>query len=191
MKKPITLLLVPAFLLACSTGDMVRVARITATGDVASARQMAAEKAVRYAADPKALPRDILRFEKDFKKLVETFRKAVGVVWGTKEVKEPRPKVYVKYTQNYLSRSSVDFDQGIITVETLDQKAPAQSLKTAITTTLLTPDDPRAVDLYSAKTIALGETPFLYREVKDHEGKDVGSVLAGRTFCRLSGRKQT
>lgn len=173
MKKHIALFLLLTFPLACSTGDMVRVARITATGDVASARQMAAEKAVRYAADPKALQRDILSFERDFKKLVETFRKAVGVVWGTKEVKEPRPKVYVKYTQNYLSRSSVDFDQGIITVETLDQKAPAQSLKTAITTTLLTPDDPRAVDLYSAKTIALGETPFLYREVKDHAGEDI------------------
>ena len=48
-----------------------------------------------------------------------------------------------------------------------------KSLKNAIATTLLTPNDPRAVDLYTAKTIKLGEVPFLYGEVKDHEGRDI------------------
>jgi len=173
MKKRIALLLVIGLLLACSKGDMIRAARIAATGDVASAQHMATEKAVRYAADPKSLERDIKRFKKDFKNLMETFRKAVLAVWGKKEAQEPKPKVYVKYTQNYLSRAAVDFDKGLITIETLDQKTPEKSLKTAIATTLLTPDDPRAVDLYTAKPIKLGEIPFLYREVKDHEGKDI------------------
>ena len=93
------------------------------------------------------------------------------MIWGKKEVKEPKPKEYVKYTQNYLSRASVDFDKGLITVETLDQTEPLKSLKNAIITTLLTPNDPRAVDLYSAKTIKLGGLPFLYGEVKDHSGE--------------------
>ena len=173
MKKQIALLLVLGLLLACSSGDMIRAARIATTGDVASAQQMATEKAVRYAADPKLLESDIKHFEKDFKNLMETFRKAVLAVWGKKEAKEPKPKVYVKYTQNYLSRSAVDFDKGLITIETLDQKTPEKSLKTAIATTLLTPDDPRAVDLYTAKPIKLGEIPFLYGEVKDHEGEEI------------------
>jgi len=173
MKKQIGLLLILVLLWACSQGEMIRAARIAATGDVASAEKMAAEKAVRYAADPKSLQRDIQRMEKEFNNLTEIFRKAVQAVWGRKEVKEPKPKVYVKYTQNYLSRAEVDFDKGIITVETLDQKAARKSLKNAVATTLLTPDDPRAVDLYSAKTIKLGETPFLYGEVKDREGKDI------------------
>lgn len=173
MNKKIALLLIIGLLMACSTGDMVRVTRIAVTGDMASAGRMATEKAARYATDPKALKRDILRFQKDFKKLIKTFRKAVGGVWGDKEVKEPKPKVYVKYTQNYLARALVDFDKGIITIETLDQQKPKKSLKNAIATTLLTPDDPRAVDLYTAKTIKLGETPFLYGEVKDHEGQDI------------------
>jgi membrane-bound lytic murein transglycosylase C len=162
-----------AILFACSTGEMVRVARIAATGDVASAELMAAEKAVKYASNPKALERDIKRFKKNYATLIKTFRKAVIVVWGKKEAKEPKPKEYVKYTQNYLSRASIDFDKGIIAVETLDQNARVKSLKNAIITTLLTPDDPRAVDLYSAKTVKLGKTPFLYSEVKDHEGKNI------------------
>jgi len=173
MSKKIIVLLVVMLIWACSKGDMVRVVQIAATGDVASAERMAAEKAARYATDPKALERDILRFQKDFKKLIQTFRKAVGGVWGDKEVKEPKPKVYVKYTQNYLARALVDFDKGVITIETLDQQKPEKSLKNAIATTLLTPDDPRAVDLYTAKTIKLGETPFLYGEIKDHEGQDI------------------
>ncbi|NQT70843.1 MAG: membrane-bound lytic murein transglycosylase MltC, partial [Desulfobacteraceae bacterium] len=135
------------------------------------------------AADPKALERDIKRFEKDFENLMETFRKAVLAVWGKKEAKEPKPKVYVKYTQNYLSRAAVDFDKGLITIETLDQKTPEKSLKTAIATTLLTPDDPRAVDLYTAKPIKLGEIPFLYREVKDHEGEDIRWAWRAERFA--------
>ncbi|MEA3486131.1 MAG: murein transglycosylase domain-containing protein [Thermodesulfobacteriota bacterium] len=157
----------------CSERDAARVARIAATGDVVSAQRMAAEKAVRYAANPKALDRDIKRFQKDFAKIVETFRKAVGGVWGKEEIKEPGPREYVKYTQNYLSRASVDFDRGIITVETLDRKNPLKSLKNAIVTTLLTPDDPRAVDIYSARAVKLGEIPFLYGEVNDQEGKNI------------------
>ncbi len=87
--------------------------------------------------------------------------------------KEPGPREYVKYTQNYLSRASVDFDRGIITVETLDRGNPLKSLKKAIITTLLTPDDPRAVDIYSAKSVKLGKMPFLYGEVKDHDGTNI------------------
>jgi len=167
--------------IGCSKWDMIRVARIATTKDVVSAQQMAADKAARYAADPKSLERDIKRFQNEFAKLIDTFRKAVEAVWGKKEVKEPGNKEYVKYTQNYLSRASVDFDKGIISVETLDQKDPLKSLKNAIITTLLTPQDPRAVDLYSANSVKLGETPFLYREVKDHDGKEIRwSWRAGR-----------
>ncbi len=176
-------LLIIAVMVGCSKGDMVRMARIATTGDVASARQMAADKAFKYAADPKSLERDIKRFREDFAKIIENFRKAVVGVWGGKEVKESKPKEYVKYTQNYLSRASVDFDKGVITVETLDQKDALKSLKNAIVTTLLTPDDPRAVDLYSAKTIKLGQTPFLYSEVMDHENQYIRWAWRAERFA--------
>ncbi|MFC1813627.1 membrane-bound lytic murein transglycosylase MltC [Thermodesulfobacteriota bacterium] len=173
MKRFTPLFVFGILIFGCSKWDMIRVAKIATTRDVASAEQMAAEKAARYATDPKSLERDIKRFRSEFSKFVDQFRKAVGGVWGEKEAKVPGTREYVKYTQNYLSRASVDFDKGIIVVETVDQKDPLNSLKNAIATTLLTPEDPRAVDLYSAKTVKLGETPFLYREVKDHEGSDI------------------
>jgi len=159
--------------LGCSTWDIARVTRIAVTGDVISAQRMAVEKVTRYAANPEALERDIQRLQRETARLIEGFRKAVGGVWGEEEIKEPTPREYVKYTQNYLSRASVDFDRGEITVETLDREDPLKSLRAAIVTTLLTPDDPRAVDIYSARTVEPGKMPFLHGEVVDHQGTNI------------------
>ncbi len=173
MKKIFIFILSFTIVFGCSGRDLVRVARIATTGDAASARRMAAEKAVKYAVTPKTLERDIKRFKADFAGLAKKFRKAVAIIWGKKEVKEPEPRKYVKYIHNYLSRASVDFDKGIVRVETLEQKQPLENLKRAIITTVLTPNDPRAVDIYSAKAVKLGEVPFLYQEVKDQDGEDI------------------
>ncbi|MFH1982083.1 MAG: murein transglycosylase domain-containing protein [Pseudomonadota bacterium] len=154
---------------ACTPGEMVRVGRIAVTGDVASAQRMAADKAVGYATNPKALERDLKRLGG----LIEAFRKAVAGEWGSDDAREPTQKEYVKYTQNYRSRALVDFDKGVVTVETVAAEDPADSLKSAITTTLLAPYDPRAVDMYDATPVKLGDTPFLYEEVVDHEGKPI------------------
>ena len=172
--------LIPVVLLAgCSAGEMARMARIAATGDITSVQTMAAEKAAGYALNPKALERDLQRFTR----LLEAFRRAVSGEWGGDDVKEPRPKEYVKYTQNYRSRASVDFDHGLITVETVDQEKPLASLKNAIVTTLLTPDDPRAVDLFSDATVKLGDEPFLYGEVKDRDGQDIRWAWRAERFA--------
>lgn len=172
-KTIIIALSIGASVLGCSVGEVARVGRIVATGDVASAQRMAAEKAARYAANPKALERDIKCLQQETAKIVASFRRAVGGEWGDREIKEPTPREYVKYTQNYLSRATVDFDRGEITVETIDSKDSLKSLRNAIVTTLLTPEDPRAVDLYSARTVELGQTPFLYGEVTDHQGQEI------------------
>lgn len=156
-------------LTGCTAFDAVRAGRLIATGDAQGAGRWAAEKGARYAVNPKQLEVDLKRFADR----LESFRKTVSGVWGDKDVQEPEPKKYVKYTQNYLSRAQVDFDKGLITVETMDDKAPVESLKNAIVTTLLTPYDPRGLDLWSASEVKLGEKPFLLGEVRDYEGQTV------------------
>jgi len=170
-------------IISCTTGEMASVTRIAVTGDINSAQQLAAQKAVGYAVNPKTLDRDIKQFEKSFAGLVQAFRKTVEKVWGAKEIKEPKPTTYVKYIQNFYSRATVDFDNGLITVETLDKKAPLKSLEKAIVTTLLTPDDPRAVDLYSAKPVKLGQTPFLFDEVRDHKNQSIRWAWRAEQFA--------
>ena len=166
-----TLILCLTLVLAsCSRYDAVRIARAAATRNpAAAAESLARSKAMGYAMNPAALGSDLKQFEQAVKDFIET----VASVWGRDDTRIPRPKQYVKYTQNYLSRASVDFDAGMVTVETVDKDKPLESLRSAIVTTLLTPGDPRAVDLYSATPVKLGDTPFLLGEVKDFEGKDV------------------
>lgn len=177
---PIFTLLCLAWLTAsCSASDAVSIARV-ASGDTSAAVGMARSKALRYATNPSAIEADYKRF----KSLVSTFRRAVGGTWGARDAREPEPKQYVKYTQNYLSRASVDFERGLILVETLDQDTPQASLRTAIATTLLTPYDPRAVDLYSAGPVRLGGKPFLLGEVKDARGRDIRTEDQAGEFAR-------
>lgn len=164
---------------SCSAQDAVNIARV-ASGDTSAAIGMARSKAIRYATNPSAIEADYKRF----KSIVATFRKAVTGNWGKGDAREPQPKQYVKYTQNYLSRASVDFEAGQILVETLDQDAPVKSLREAIVTTLLTPYDPRAVDMYSSGPVTLGGTPFLLGEVKDGRGQDIRTEAQAETFAR-------
>jgi len=157
-------------MVSCTRYDAVRIVRAAATGNPATAAQaLARDKAIGYATNPEALATDIKHFSSMVEKLVTSVEK----VWGKENVRLPEPKSYVKYTDNYLSRASIDFDSGVITIETLATETPKKNLKNAIVTTLLTPGDPRAVDLYSAQTVKLGDTPFLLGEVKDQDNKDI------------------
>jgi membrane-bound lytic murein transglycosylase C len=173
-------LLCAALAAACSKWDALRAAHIAASRDpVAAAEAVARDKALGYALNPKAALADLKRF----RETLAAFTKAVESVWGKKETKEPSPKEYVKYIQNYKSRALVDFDRGLVTVETVDQKRPLESLKNAIVTALLTPFDPRAVDLYSARPVPLGDTPFLLGQVKDFEGQDIRYAWRAERFA--------
>ncbi len=107
--------------------------------------QIAKKRFDQYARDPEALLRDLRAAKKDFETILAALGVNVGKTWGKKEVQLPERKKYVKYTQNYKSRAIVDFDSGEILVETLDDQDPQRSLKNAVITTILTPEDPRAV----------------------------------------------
>jgi membrane-bound lytic murein transglycosylase C len=113
------------------------------------------ERAEAYQRNPEAAIRDLRAIQHDFETLMAALTGKVRKTWGEKEVKVPEQKRYVKYTQNYMSRAIVDFDKGTVLIETLDEKQPKDSLKSAIVTTLLTPNDPRSVDLFSDKAVSL------------------------------------
>ncbi len=147
--------------------------------------QAARRRLERYSQDPEGLLRDLRAAQRDFETLMTALSGKVGETWGKKEVKLPERKKYVKYTQNYRSRAIVDFDKGEILVETLDDKDPRGSLKNAVVTTLLTPQDPRAVDLFSDKEITLtsDKEPYLLGLVHDQYGKAVRTPAEAEPFA--------
>lgn len=155
-----------AGLTACPMSQLVKVAT---SHDPRATAESAVHAQGRYYLDH---PEEFVR---RFKALVARLRGHVSHEWGQHETVTPSRKRYVKYTQNYKSRALVDFDKGTVTIETLDTAHPTTSLRTAIISTLLTPDDPRAVDLYSDKPVRLSGTPYLYKLVLDQHGKPIGT----------------
>lgn len=116
------------------------------------------------------------QFQKDtaaLDALINTFSAHIKKRWGNKELKYSSKRNYVKYLDDYLSRSEVNFVEGKIVVETVSLTEPTAHLKRAIVTTLLTPDDPAHVDLFSSDDIKLTGQPFLYQQVLDQEGKAI------------------
>ena len=162
----------------CTASDIQSLTTAALSNDPSAAfKTIARSKAVTYASNPQKLAKD-LTYLKD---LIES----ITSVWGEKNVKVPQKTEYVKYLQNYKSRAMIDFDSGVVTVETLDEKDTKQSLKNAIVTTLLLPDDPRAVDLFGTKPVKLGGTPYLLGEVKDDQNKDIRYAWRAERFADI------
>ena len=151
-------------------------------------KQILKERVDAYQRDPQAVLRDLRAVQQDFNTIMTALTGRVRQTWGEKEVKVPEQKKYVKYTQNYMSRAIVDFDNGTIVVETLDDKAPKESLKNAIVTTLLTPDDPRSVDLFSDKPVTLtsDHSPYLLGLVLDQDGQPIRTPAQAEAFAASS-----
>ncbi|TLD85225.1 DUF3393 domain-containing protein [Helicobacter sp. MIT 11-5569] len=136
-------------------------------------KEQVIKKAVNYALNPEQLEIDIKNLQANFKKVVVALTQNASKQWGENNTPTASQDVYVKYTDSYLSRAQVDFSKGVISVATLDTKNPKESLKKAIVTTLLTPEDPEEVDLYSDKEVAFKGKPYLADLVKDNEGEAV------------------
>lgn len=105
------------------------------------------------------------------KKQITTLLNELAKTWG--EEKIATPKEYVKYTDHYQSRALINFTTGKIQVETVVVKNSKSALKKAIVSTLLTPSDPTEIDLFSAKEIKPGQTPFLFDLVQDHQKQPI------------------
>ena len=156
-------------LVSCSVHDAFTV---ISTGDIdEGVKAVLRQKGTTYTHNPYQLVQDVKRGREQFRQLLAFFRGEIGNEWGEREVIVPSRSRYVKYTQNYKSRAVVDFDAGTIRVETLGDDD--SRLHSAIVTTLLTPDDPRSVDLYSDKTIKLSGDPYLEGLVLDQHGRTI------------------
>jgi len=134
--------------------------------------------------NPMQLAQDLKVAKHDFDRLMNTLSGNVNKNWGKKETQLPGRKTYVKYSKQYKSRAIVDFERGEISVETLDENADA-SLKNAIVTTLLTPEDPASVDVFSDSAVNLNSnsTPFLLGLVLNDAGQEIKTQESASGFA--------
>ena len=174
MNKKYIFIGLTVFLLAgCTQGEIQSFTTAALSKNPSAAfKTFARTKATSYVANPNKLKSDIQKLG-NIDEIFKIFINNISKEWGEENVVVPKQKEYVKYINNYKSRALIDFDKGIITIETLEDKNPKEKLKNAIVTTLLLPDDPRAVDLFGSSKVKLGATPYLLGEVKDEQNKDI------------------
>ncbi|MDR1976823.1 MAG: murein transglycosylase domain-containing protein [Campylobacteraceae bacterium] len=172
MKKVFAFLIIFLFF-GCTTREYMQIAKaVSSDSPEAVIKQIAKAKATSYAQNPNLIKSDIARLE-NIAEQFSNLKKAVVNVWGEKDAKEPAPKEYVKYLDNYKSRALIDYEKGFVQVETVDTKEPKESLKKAIKTALLMPFNPSGEDLFNSNDIKLGDEPYLYNEVLDNEGEPI------------------
>jgi len=105
--------------------------------------------------------------------LQDNYRNQVTSLWGDTNNALSTNYRYIKYTNNYRSRAIIDFKQGTVRVETLEQQNSLQYLKQAIEYTLLAPEQPLYTDFYTSYAAEVKGLPFLYQQVKDNDGKAI------------------
>lgn len=177
MKRIVTSIVAVVALSGCTSNDIYTITKAALSKNPEALKSLGTSKAINYAANPKKLENDL--------KFLHDFVDNIASIWGEKNVKIPKKKEYVKYMQNYKSRALIDFDKGIVRVETLDEDNPSNSLENAIITTLLLPDDPRMADLFGASEIKLGGTPYLLGEVKDDQNKNIQSQWRAKRYAKI------
>jgi membrane-bound lytic murein transglycosylase C len=103
-------------------------------------------------------------------------------IWGS-DSKVSGTHSLVRYLDDYHTQVEVDFMGGVVRVETRGAEEPRQQLRQAVVSILLTPADPRMIDLYTAADFGLTGTPFLLGQVVDHDGKEIGGLWRAERFA--------
>ncbi len=148
-------------------------AQITITEDPHYAIKQVAGNQLRISTDQKALLRDIKEVKRQYTKVTNALSGNVAKQWSNEDVSLPSAQTYVRYSNHYKSKASINFSTGAIRMETIDTQNPAKSLERAITHTLLLPQDPSKIDLYSDDDFTFDGKPFLAGLIKDNEGEDI------------------
>ena len=113
--------------------------------------------------------------------LTGQFANNIDRIWGVNELLVASRKDYVKYTDQYYTRSHVSFDEGVITVGTTTNDL--NRLHTAIVHTLLMGSDAKGIDLFASGDVPISSRPFLLGQVVDQNGQSINDVPAASNFA--------
>lgn len=119
--------------------------------------------------------------EKGMDILASQLTNDVDKVWGLDELLVTSRKDYVKYTDYFLTRSHIGFDDGVVIVETQGDK---DFLVQAITDTLLMGVDNLDLDVLNTDPPKHSPKPFLYQQVKDNNGNNILTLAQAEAYAK-------
>lgn len=89
----------------------------------------------------------------------------------------------VQYSDDKRTRSLIDLEEGKLIIEHLASPNAELVMHRILTNALLTPDDPRKVDLLSTQPVSVDNHPFLFGQLVDSLGKPIDTVSKAQTFA--------
>lgn len=113
----------------------------------------------------------------------EQLSEAVDKVWLTDSVMPNQTKV-VKYSADLKSRAIIDVKDGKLIVEVISDDPKDERLQKMLVQALLTPDDPKKVDLLSTEPEVITGKPFLLGQLVDSLGKPIDSYERAEKFAK-------
>lgn len=122
--------------------------------------------------------------------LTGQFSHNIDDIWGSNELLLASTKDYVKYTDQFYTRSHISFEDGLITIETLGN---TNHLRNSIIHTLLMGGDPKGIDLFASGDAPISANPFLQGQVQDRYGRDITNMAIANDFAThlLQNKTQT
>lgn len=123
----------------------------------------------------KYIQKKIIKNISFFNIITNKFINNIENIWGIKEVLIAGPKDYVKYINHYSLRSHINFDSGIITVESISGKNLIKNMRKEIVNTLLINNNPDNIGLYSVEKNfnVIDNNLLLYGQVLDNKGNPI------------------
>jgi len=161
---------------ACTVTDARLVARAIDSKDI---RTLTDAKADQYIRNPRILVRDI----DSITELLDQLKSQAQNTWGREGTDLPTSTTYVKYTDGYNSKATVDFLNGRITVETIAKENSLGELKHALVATLLATEDPSSTDIFTDRDPDFTGKPFLLGQVVDQDGSAIQFEWRAKRFA--------
>lgn len=116
--------------------------------------------------------RRLTEAQAQFNKQVASIRKKAQPYWG-KKAEVPSRYSYVRYEKDFKARSIINFETQEVTIETTDTSNPIRTLQEVIASSLLSPENPEDVDIFSSRNTTHVGVPFLYKRVKDQDNRAI------------------
>lgn len=113
--------------------------------------------------------------------MMKQFANNIEKIWGFDEIIIAGPKDYIKYDDNYLTRSHIDFEHGKIQIETINHNNAISDLRSFIINTFIS----KAKSFYKTnKQIQnLQDKPFLYGQILDDKKHPIKNLIHAKKFA--------
>lgn len=89
----------------------------------------------------------------------------------------------VQYSDDKRTRSLIDLKEGKLIIEHLASPNAELVMHRILTNALLTPNDPRKVDLLSTQPVSVENHPFLFGQLVDSLGKPIDNIEKAQNFA--------